>query len=158
MTDKRPDESDDYRQRDNLDSSVTSQPILTDVELNANMDYRIRSSSSSDVTGSSVGKMQRFFDGFVNILCGIERSFGNDDTMNVKHELQKYNESKRRVENFYSLNQTKFQKNILNFNLAIIVIISVSLYVFFSIPPETYLFNNVHLFNSSALFNQTFRY
>ena len=90
----------------------------------------------------------------LNILCGIER-FENQLTQEAALQKQNEIESQRRIENFYSLNQTKFEKYILNLNLLFILSIAIGLYVFFSIPPELHIFKNINL--NTTIYNQSTR-
>lgn len=48
-----------------------------------------------------------------------------------------------------SLNQTKFEKWILNTNLVFIICISVGLFIFFSIPPEKHIFKHLNKQNNN---------
>jgi hypothetical protein len=153
MADKRPDEVDDYRVASSkgnpLDSS-TSQVALTDVELIDHIDYKLPLDASSSRSWSN-----RVSSVLLNLCCGYEKDV-DDDEMNVKLELQKHNESRRRVENFYSLNQSKRDRTILNLNLIFILTISVCLYLFFSIPPELHVLRNVHEDSSRYFYTPRF--
>jgi len=79
-------------------------------------------------------KKKIFTEAFFSFMCGFE-----NNEIGVE-EQQTQNESKRRVDNFYSLNQSRKEKIILYFNLVLICLIAIGLYIFFSIPPETFLF------------------
>lgn len=65
---------------------------------------------------------------------------------------QNENESRRRIENFYSLNRSKLERFILDMNLIVILVIATSLYIFFSLP-----YNILHMTNfiksNSTLFS-----
>lgn len=96
-----------------------------------------------------ISKKSQYMNACLSFMCGYEEL--NDILDEKKMDLQKQNETKRRIENFYSLNQSKFEKIILNFNLVLILIIAVSLYVFFSIPPQLHIFKNVRLSSNQTL-------
>lgn len=90
-------------------------------------------------------KRKKFLDLVLNIFCGIE-------TKKTSETEQKRDEAKRRLESIDSLNQTKFEKYILNSNLIFIIVIYIFLMTFFSIPPRLHLFKHVH-FNRTEFFH-----
>lgn len=80
----------------------------------------------------------------VSLFCGFEPETNeNIDRVAADASAQQKDEAKRRIESFRSLNQTPREKFILNFNLVLILVISVGLYVFFSVPPENHVLRNV---------------
>lgn len=133
MPDKRPDESDDFRKRTDSNLDCISDPILsTELEVNPSQ------KSITLIHESAVSpKIRQITSVLVSLLCGYElQDDENCDDIKAKSALQQKDEAKRRLENFHSITQTKFEKWILNLNLALILLIAISLYVFFSIPPE----------------------
>ena len=139
ISDKRPDETDDYRILDRSDEQ-NSQTILNEVDL------KNLNNSNNENTEK---RRTRYLNTILSLVCGFEELL--DDNDEKKLEYQKQSETKRRVENFYSLNQTKSSKIILNINLIIILSIAIGLYIFFSIPPELHIFKDLNL-------NQNFNY
>jgi hypothetical protein len=85
-------------------------------------------------------RRRRILATLMNFVCGIE----SDELNELSLEAQSKLESLRRVENFYSLHQTKAERYILNVNLVIIILIAVGLYLFFSIPPELHIFSDLY--------------
>ena len=85
-------------------------------------------------------RFQKIYRSFRNIFCGFE-----DSNTLMDDDKQKEIESQRRIESFQSLNQSKFERYILNTNLVVILVVAVALYVFFSIPPEFHIFSHVKL-------------
>ncbi|CAF0765506.1 unnamed protein product [Brachionus calyciflorus] len=133
IADKRPDESDDYR---TLDQSIeqNSEVILNEIELKDEKKKEEQDDKSECVNT------------FLNFVCGFEEITGESEWMrDQKFLMQKKIESKRRVENFYSLNQAKKSKILLNVNLVIILLIASGLYIFFSIPPQYHIFKDLKL-------------
>ncbi len=144
----RPDEIDDYRIVSN-ETDFSSKSVLNNIELKSNdLDSKIIDRMSE----KELNKRQIILKTIMNILCGIEKF---DDELTQEVALQKQNEieSKRRIENFYSLNQTKFEKYVLNLNLLFILTIAVCLYVFFSIPPQLHIFSHINL--NSTIYNES---
>lgn len=134
MSDKRPDELDDFSKDPQNFSTESSQQMLSlDTKLDSKEEDEIRFEIK-------VGKLKKAFLFLVNIFCGFS---SNEDQADLKH--QQIDESNRRKETFWSLGQTRFERLILNFNLFIILVVAVFFYVFFSIPPEYHIFNHVHL-------------
>jgi hypothetical protein len=76
---------------------------------------------------------------FLNWICGIDT------------ESDRSAEPVKSTQDLKSLQETKFQKCILNINLVIIICISVSLFIFFSVPSGTKFTYNL---NSTRLYNQ----
>ena len=91
---------------------------------------------------------------FSNLFCGFD---WNSKQIGIENEvrIQNQNEIKRRIEGFHSLKQTNFELFTLNFNLIIILFISISLFIFFSIPPQLHIFKHIHLNNTLSTFNLT---
>ncbi len=119
------------------------------IELKSN---ELDSKIIDNVSEKELSNRQIILKTIMNIVCGIEK-FDNELTQEAAIKKQSEIESKRRIENFYSLNQTKFEKYILNLNLIFILTIAVSLYVFFSIPPQLHIFKHINL--NTTIFNQT---
>lgn len=133
ISDKRPDETDDYRIL-NQSMDQNSEVILNEIEL--------RSSKEIDVEHRSKNEC---ISGLMNFVCGFdELSQQADRPSTQKLQVQKQSEAKRRIENFYSLNQSKKSKLILNVNLILIILIAIGLYIFFSIPPQYHIFKNLN--------------
>jgi hypothetical protein len=128
MTDKRPDEIDDFR----IHLPDGQNDSLNEIELQ--VDIIRRSSEQKNRSGC----FRRFF---LRIFCGYEQNeLINDESNEKMLKKQTENESRRRVNNFYSLNRTKFERYVLNINLCIILMIATGLYVFFSVPHKLYQF------------------
>ena len=87
----------------------------------------------------------------LSLFCGIEKlsasAKGSNDKMIIK---QNESESRRRVEKFYSLNRSKFEKYILDINLVLILLIATGLYIFFSLPHKLLHFNNNNYINLNS--------
>jgi hypothetical protein len=83
----------------------------------------------------------------LSLFCGYEHHENEEHAVN-QMEMQKNHESRRRIENFYSLNQTKSERLILNVNLIIILSIAIGLFIFFSIPPQLHIFKNIKVNNT----------
>lgn len=75
----------------------------------------------------------------LSLVCGIESHESEEEHL----ERQKKADYERRMKSFKSLNQSTFEKIILNANLVLILCIAVGLYIFFSIPPQLTIFKNV---------------
>lgn len=82
---------------------------------------------------SKESRIKRIYNCVLELICELIAN---------ELSLQRQNEHKRRVESFNSLDQTKFEKTVLNSNLVLIIIISIGLFLFFSIPPK-YIFRNI---------------
>ena len=102
------------------------------------------------IQSATVQKEFNFKNFLLNLFCGFDC-----DAVDRTHELsvQNKNETKRRIESFHSLKQTKFEKIALNFNLVLILITSVSLFIFFSIPPQLHIFKHIHLNHTLNIHN-----
>lgn len=133
MTDKRPDELDDFTK--NEYSGVAGQPFKSELEVHSSFEM---TDLKSDQNLYPSVKENKILKGLLSLFCGFEYS-------QQKINTQKSDESKRRIESFNSINQTKFERFILNINLLIIILVAISLFVFFSIPPEYHIFKNVNL-------------
>ena len=98
------------------------------------------------VESNSLGlsKRKRALKSLVSILCGFE-NFDDSESKEIAIQKQNQIESKRRVDNFYSLNQSKFERDILIINLVFILCIAIGLYFFFSIPPQYHIFKHINL-------------
>ena len=133
MTEKRPDETDDYRNRSG-NNSLPAETINTENIEMKEVDI------SDDAPIIIDSNKKSIFDSIIGLICGFKRN----ELLN-NEELEKQNEldSQRRVEGFYSLNQTKFQTFVLNMNLVIIVSIASGFLTFFSIPPDQFIFQNI---------------
>ena len=132
MTDKRPDEIDDFR----IHLPDDQNDLLNEIELEVSVG---RPSEPKNRTGC-------FRKAFLRVFCGYEQNQLSTDESNEKMlQKQTENESKRRVNNFYSLNRTKFERYLLNINLCIILMTATGLYVFFSVPHKLYQFEYVAL-------------
>ena len=94
--------------------------------------------------------IQNFIKLFMTFICGIDQGKTMPEKTQGELLKQKRDETKRRIENFYSLNQTKSQTFILNINLVIIILTAIGLYVFFSIPPQYHIFKHINLNNTSS--------
>ncbi len=132
METKRPDESEDFAKK--YDTSDTS---------HSNAEFELEdliSKSKLDQTSESQSRLDKICKTFIGVFCGFEEASTQLDA-----KKQNEIECQRRVENFQSLNQTKFEKWILNVNLVIILAVAVALYVFFSIPPEYHIFSHIKL-------------
>ena len=86
-------------------------------------------------------RSKKVFESFLSLFCGFENSTDQKEQIDKQNE----DESKRRAETFFSLNQTKFERYVLNINLIIILSVAVGLFVFFSVPPEHHIFRHIHL-------------
>lgn len=121
MREKRPDEIDDFTKADFIHES-------TDMSRNL-----IEKQEKLEDTNLSQSK--KVYQLFMSVFCGYEEA----------EEGQTASESRQRMKNFFSLEQTRSEKLILNFNLIIILIVAVGLYVFFSIPPQYHIFSHIKL-------------
>ncbi len=145
MADNRPDESDDFNSRSTPGYDNKGYENI-EFQLNTNnskagLSDGIASSKTQDVeqlskvtSNNSKSNKKMFVDAFLSLMCGFENNEIGAEEQQTKKE------SKRRVENFYSLNQSRKEKIILYFNLVLICLIAIGLYIFFSIPPEKFLF------------------
>jgi hypothetical protein len=137
ITDKRPDESDDYH---TAEETVDQHP-LTDMDSIATT--VIKKSPDEADNGEKETKprkgVKQILGLFLKFICGIDSAETDDLSLEAQARL----ESIRRVENFYSLNQSKLEKYALNVNLVLIILIAVGLYAFFSIPPELHMFRGL---------------
>lgn len=142
MNGKRPDEDEDFTK---LHDTDTFKIPLTDSDFeleelkSKDADVQIKSSKGGN-------RVKKIFNSFLSVFCGYEdmqKRSGNE----IKEE--KECESKRRFESFYSLNQTRFERTILNINLVIILLVAISLYIFFSVPVEYHIFKHVKLNRTS---------
>jgi hypothetical protein len=149
LSKNRPDESDDFNSRstagydnqgyENIEfqlSNNNSKLNLSDSIEIANKKQISESSSEKlkNLSNEKKSNKKVFVETFLSFMCGFENN-------EIGVELQQTKkESKRRVENFYSLNQSRKEKIVLYFNLVLICLIAIGLYVFFSIPPEKFLF------------------
>lgn len=88
----------------------------------------------------NISRSKKIYRSFISIFCGYDVKQSEDNI-----QLQNSKEKQRRIESFESLNQTKFERFILNINLCIILTVAVALYVFFSIPPEWHIFSHIKL-------------
>ena len=148
QSDKRPDESDDFREH-NLVDIINEPMIMADMELD---DPTTATKIEPSADKSVKTKMSPVVHTLVSLFCGYEpHTAENSDRLAAMSELQQKNEARRRVESFRSLNQTKCQRYILNTNLVLILVISVALYVFFSIPPQYHIFKHVPLSNATTV-------
>lgn len=132
MSDKRPDEQDDFS-KDPQNFSVESSQLL-------GLGHKDNEQKNEVRFEAKVGKLKKAFMFLVNVFCGFSN---NEDQADLKH--QNIVESNRRKETFWSLGQTRFERLVLNVNLFFILAIAVLFYVFFSIPPEHHVFKHVHL-------------
>lgn len=141
ITDKRPDETDDFRQEksDNIDQTHA-------LDSMANSEAKI---NNEPEVKSDEKESNRMLDIFLNVICGLEAEKvgvsdeeANENTK-AAAEKQAKQESMRRVQTFYSLNQSKLERYVLNINLVIIIVIAIGLYTFYSIPPEYHIFKGV---------------
>lgn len=124
--------------------------MITEIELNTKSTKNIVDKSLSDRSSCKIAT-----ETLVSLVCGYEpETEGNIDQIAAKSDLQQRDEAKRRFESFRSLNQTRREKFILNFNLVLILLISIGLYVFFSVPPQLHIFKNLNL-DLNLKFNQT---
>jgi len=124
LTDKRPDEKDDFRV-DKNDLILTTEPIPE--ELNEK-EKTLKSETVSELKSNV----------FSSAMSSI---FGLTDLDNKQVQLiQSQDESQRRIDAFNSLNQTKSEKIVLNLNLFLILGIAVGLFTVFSLPVEYSVF------------------
>ena len=132
MTDKRPDEIDDFR----IQSPDYPNDSVNDIEL----EVQFSKEPSEEASQSEKGWLKK---ACLRIFCGYEKSQLDGDESNEKMlKKQTETESRRRVDNFYSLNRTKFEACFLNMNLCIILLIAIGLYVFFSVPHQLFHFEH----------------
>lgn len=61
---------------------------------------------------------------FLNWICGLDENVKKSETNKNKGEL------------LSSVEQTQYEKYILNVNLVIIILVAVSLFIYFSVPPK----------------------
>lgn len=123
VTDRRPDEKDDFR--DSTSKSEAASELVNNIE----MEYIIRAKNEKEILKQSQPKS--FFSSVVSSVFGLA-DLG--DTQKVKET--EMNEAQRRADTFDSLNQTKWEKIILNTNLVFICSIAVTLFIVFSLPDE----------------------
>lgn len=121
IREKRPDEIDDFTKVDLLANSTDMNQSLIDKQ--------------EELESSNISRSKQTCQSFMSVFCGFE----------VAEQGQKASESKRRMESFFSLDQTLFEKIILNLNLVIILVIAVALYIFFSVPPQYHIFSHIQL-------------
>lgn len=130
LTGSRPDEDgDDSEAEKGVEIELKDKKEITDAK--------------TDKEEVDTSRRAKFWKLFLSLICGIESN-------KQVEELDKAAERKRRQENVYSLSQTRFERIILNTNLAIILSVASVLFVIFSLPPESLLFKNVNL-NMTAL-------
>ena len=135
LPDKRADESDDYTQTEKNQFS----PADTELE-DMNSKVNIIDSKLDDLDTSRKSKIWNIL---LDVVCGFER-LENKINDTARLAKQQAIETQRKIDSFYSLNQTKFEKIILGINLAIILTIAVGLYIFFSIPPQYHMFKDIY--------------
>lgn len=133
MTDKRPDETDDFTKHEYSGNDV--QPFKGELEVQSNFEMTDLNKEKSLYPPLKENKILKLI---LSLFCGFEYS-------QQKISTQQSDESKRRIESFNSINQTKTERYILNFNLLIITMVAISLFIFFSIPPEYHIFKNLNL-------------
>ena len=154
LTDKRPDEQDFNEIKETpfmkgVDNIVTIENELENINgvnsitiSNSNTSVKIKDKFEMQIENESnrkekKSKRRKIADLLLNIFCGIE-------SKKVDETQQKIEESKRRLESINSLNQTKFEKYILNVNLVFIILLYIFLMTFFSIPPQKLIFKHVN--------------
>ena len=146
---KRPDEPDELDLETNVSEyALDNKAIKIDEEKKeTNMDQiklQLDSQSNESVVNEKkLNKAKPVRNFFLELFCGFSTDTGTDKRLELKD--QKANENKRRIESFTSLNQTKCELIALNTNLVIISLISIALFVFFSIPPQNYFFKHIKL-------------
>ena len=114
VPDKRPDELDRYK--------ALSDPI-TNVEIEA---YKLKEQDEVKQI-----KESSFFISAVGSVFGLT-DLGDEE----KEQSQQREEAQRRADTFESLNQTRWEKVVLNINLVFICLSSAVLYILFSLPDE----------------------
>lgn len=140
MADKRQDELDNYQ---NVESAFENKGFqIEENELKTGNGSKL----DSLIEDKKEQKVNHLKNLFLKFICGFEENINHKQKN--KLEVQIANERKRRVDNFLSINQTKFEKRILNINLIIILAISTAMYIFFSIPPQKHIFSHLNLNNS----------
>lgn len=148
-TDTRPDEDLflDYKEtvaKSYENKAVTiEEDFKTSSETNKKEQFEIH---NENLHSNEKSKLKRAYYLFLDLFCG----FVSDLDRSI--ETQRANETKRRFESFYSLNQTKFEFCILNINLVLILSFAIVLFVFFSIPPQYHIFKHINL-NHTLTFN-----
>jgi NADH:ubiquinone oxidoreductase subunit C len=96
-----------------------------------------------DYNSKASGLKNTFLEHFYKLICGFDRH--ESEVSQAKSEKQKIVEAGRRLESFYSLNQSKKDRIILNINLILIILIAIGFFIFFSISPEEHIFSNINL-------------
>ena len=149
VQDKRPDELDDYRTKGASQQLAGDQHALTPIESKtSSMNKMLNSVDEKEEERPKMSSRKKRACGMLlKFGCGMEPN----ELSEVTAEVQAQAESQRRIENFYSLNQGKLEKYILNVNLVIIICISTGMYLFFSIPPELHIFSDINLNSSSVI-------
>ena len=125
ISDKRPDELDDYR--------VPVGDEHSEFSMSAEAEFGRRANTDT----SDEQEERKILEVITSIFCGFETiGEGNDqdEKSRADMERQRQSESRRRIESFYSLTQTYSERLILNINLIFILVIAIGLFVFFSIP------------------------
>ena len=148
MSDKRPDELDDYRVRI---SDEQSEFAMSSDEEFGKAERRPKTDKSTDEEVQIASGKTKILEVITSVFCGFEsigdESDDKDEKSRADMERQRQSESRRRIESFYSLNQTYAERLILNINLIFILAIAIGLFVFFSIPPEFHILS--HLKNAT---------
>ena len=145
IKDKRPDESNDLNME--LNSYDNKASTIEDEEVSNINKFQMQ----IETTTSNNFETKKIKDFLINFCCGFENSFDKASELSN----QKISEEKRRIESFESLNQTKFERFVLNINLILILSISVGLFIFFSIPPQKHIFKHIHLNETFLINNMT---
>ena len=92
-------------------------------------------------TPVSPNELKRFVDLLLSLTCGFERIDSQSKDLDLRAQTK--SEKQKMLDSFNSLNQNRFEKWILNLNLGLILVISASLFIFFSIPPSQHVFSDV---------------
>lgn len=124
ITDKRPDENDDLRENNKIPMGH-SKNLVNDIEMTNMVDNSTKSTAKAPTSVFS---------------SAFSSVFGLADQDTKAQNITKQLESQRRADTFDSLNQTTFEKIILNSNLVFILLVAASLFVVFSLPDEYSLF------------------
>jgi hypothetical protein len=142
---KREDESQDYSHRNESDSNEL---MLGKSDVNGNFIQSQNVSSADEFSyteeqSRSNNNNKSLFTRVFKLICGFDK---NESAISqVELNKQKLLEKNRRLESFRSLNQPRFERSILNKNLIVIILVAVSFYIFFSIPPEKHIFRHIKL-------------
>jgi hypothetical protein len=85
---------------------------------------KINTNKNEDIEVEVKVKRQLWKKILINWICGLNENETKSETSKINGDLS------------ISIEQTKFQKYILNVNLVIIICVAIGLFIYFSIPPK----------------------